>query len=183
MAKRESAASSSRRGMSDAQRKALAKGRAKRDKNRQERLEREAAGEKMYTADEKWSMLLSGTLTVKDMDDKELKKMRFRAKDGSFAGVSKKVIPSHIAQAITAERIRRAVDIYHDALPKAIEALVEIIEEGADGEIIKTSDVIKASQIIQERVLGKPDSKVTLTVEDDPWGRLTTEALEVDRDV
>ena len=156
----------------------LAKGTAARQKRAAEARESGALGAK-----QKWAMLLSGQLTVKDMDDEELARVQFRTKAGDFSGGRRKMIPSHIAQQIQAEKIRRADAGLKDLLPAAVKALKEIIENGADGEVVKTADITKAVAMVLDRGLGKPEQKVQMNVTETPWDKVTAEALEVDRDL
>lgn len=157
-------------------RAAMEAGRAKRDAQRDARA-KDAKYQALPTAGDKWAMLLSGTLTVKDMDDEELKRCKFRSKDGSFVGAPR-MIPSHIAAAITNERIRRVRNMFEEALPAAVQSLVDI----ASDTDIKESDRIKAAQIIVERVMGKAEQSLNLKAEDS-FGALLSAALDVDRDI
>src|SRR5690606_26981830 len=93
MAKREtSAGRTSRAGreQTDAERAAgqanLAKGRARKAKAREE-----AKKNPRPSAADRWAQLLDGTLTVKDLDDDEINKMRVRSADGTFNGAGRRL--------------------------------------------------------------------------------------------
>lgn len=164
MAKRERSGGSTRRGpASDAQKAAgranLARGRAKREKTRAEQEDNPDA----MPAKERWAMLLSGTITVKDLDDDELARMQVRSRDGSFAG-RRRAVPSHIAQQMQQEGIRRATELFRTAAPAAVKRLLEIAEDPD----AKNSDIIKALGLVLDRGLGRVPE--TIRVEDSRSG-------------
>ncbi len=149
----------------DAQRAAgrenLAKGRAAKEEKRKSA---KAAG--AVKAKERWAMLLSGTITVKDLDDDEISRMRVRGKDGGFSG-RPPMMPSNIAQSFHAEALRRAQDKFRTGAPEAVQALLDI---GKDGSV-KEGDRIRALTYIVDRALGKTPQDVNLKV-DDPWSAM-----------
>jgi plasmid stability protein len=169
MAKRESAASASQRA---AGRKNLQAGRAA----KAEQTKR-AKDEGRPRAKERWAMLLSGTLSVRDLDDDEIKKMRVRGADGGFSG-KRQAIPSHLAQQFHAESIRRSNDRLRTAAPEAVQALIDI---GKDPSV-KEGDRIRALQYVVDRALGKTPETVHLKT-DDRWGTLKDTSITDDRDL
>lgn len=142
-----------RRGESatSAQRAALESGRAKRDE------QRKMPKEDGLPAKERWAMLLSGSLTVKDLDDDELAKMRVRSRDGTFSG-RPRAVPSHLAQQMQQEGIRRATELFRIAAPKAVRGLLEIAEDPD----AKDSDRLKAYSLIMDRGLGRVPETVRI---------------------
>lgn len=186
MAKRDTSAGSKRRATSPmagkkqtpAQKAAaaanLAKGRASKEEARRKAKEQP---ENTMTAGERWAMLLDGTLTVRDLDDEEIRKMRVRSVDGTFNGAGRR-LPSHLAVQFQQEAIRRATEMFRTAAPRAVERLLEI----ADDPDAKHSDVIKALSLIMDRGLGKVPE--TLRVEGaSAWDVLGAEAAGLDRDL
>lgn len=172
MAKRESPAAASKRTaepkpgtkgsrQTPAQKRAaeanLAKGRAARRKQQAEQEAREAAGEVRVTASERWARLLDGTLTVQDLDNDELARMQVRSADGSFAG-RRRAVPSHIAQAMQREGIKRATEMFRVAAPRAVKRLIEIAEDPET----KDADAIRAMDILLNRGLGKQPETVLI---------------------
>lgn len=133
----------------------LARGRAKK-KQMQEQMEAEGGG---MPAKERWAMLLSGTLTVKDLDDDELARMQVRSRDGSFAG-RRRAVPSHLAQKMQQEGIRRATELFRVAAPAAVQGLLAIAEDPD----AKDSDRLRAYSLIMDRGLGRVPE--TIRVED-----------------
>ena len=177
MPEREKPAARKKRGpaskkAADAGRANLAKGREVKDAARAKARE-----EGREPASSRWAKLLSGTLTVKDLDDEELAKMRVRGKDGGFSG-SRKPIPSHLAQQMQQEAIKRANDQFRLAAPKAVKRLLEIAEDSET----KDADAIRALQIILERSLGKTPEVIRIDGAS-PFDAVTMEALGLDRDV
>lgn len=154
-----------------AQKENLAKGRAARIKQKEEQAAREAAGEILTTAGERWAKLLDGTMSVQELDEEELSRMQVRSKDGSFAG-RPRAVPSHLAQAMQKEAIKRATEMFRQAAPKAVKRLLEI----ADDPDTKESDAIRALDIVLNRGLGKMPETV-LVEEKSKWDEAQEQAF------
>lgn len=181
MAKRESAADLSQRGaqpkkakgtrgggrQTAAQKAAaqenLRKGREARDRKRAEAQAAAERGEVRDTAGERWAKLLSGTITVEDLDDEELARMQVKGKDGAFNGKGR-AVPSHLAQQMQREGIKRATEMFRVAAPRAVKRLLEI----ADDPDAKDSDAIAALRLVLERGLGKQPETVVIA-EQSKW--------------
>lgn len=129
-------------GITPAQKAGLEKGVT----GRQERLKKG----KKETQGERWAKLLDGTLTVRDLDDDEIEKMRVRGKGGEFSGRPNRM-PSHLAREFRNEAIRRAGELFTHAAPRAVKRLLEI----ADDPDTKDADAIRALDIVLNRGLGK----------------------------
>lgn len=155
MAKRGKAATPS-------QRAALEAGRKKRDEVVAKRRE-EAREAGMTKSTERWAKLLSGTITVADLDDEEIRRMRVRGKDGGFSGKGRSM-PSSIAQAFHQEAIKRANDRIRTAAPEAVQALLDI---GRNPDV-KEGDRVRALMYVVDRALGKTPETVNIK-SDDPW--------------
>jgi hypothetical protein len=154
--------------------KQRAAGRANLEKGRQARKERMAANADHPSASERWAALLSGQLSVKDLDDEEIERRQPRGKGGTFSG-RHRAIPSHIYAAFEAEEQRRWNRDLRRLVPKAIDALEEILldEEAKDrGANVRWTI---------ERILGKTPDVVRLEGLNE-FDRLA-EAVVVDRDV
>lgn len=179
MAKRESAATASQRQRKPTK-KQIEAGKANMAKGRADRKKKtdaaRAAG--VPRAGERWAALLSGQITVADLDEEELAKMRVRGADGGFTG-RRPALPSHIAAAMQAESLKRAVDLFREAAPKAVKGLIEI----ANDPDVKPADRIRAYQLVMERSLGKVPDTVRVEAADS-WGSLIADAMgsPVDRD-
>lgn len=180
VAKRETAANRSKspQPITDAQREAgranLAKGRATKAA-----IRAKAAEEDRMSAQDRWAMLLSGTLTVRDLDDQEIRKMRVRSADGTFNGPGKQRLPSHLAQQFLNEAMRRANDKIRTAVPEAVKILVEIAKDPD----AKHADRLKAISMLMDRGMGRVPETVRIESGDHPWEALLTDAVGVDRDV
>jgi hypothetical protein len=134
-------------------RKNLAAGRKTRDEKRREARE---SGE-FVPAKERWAALLSGTITVKDLDNEEIARMQVRSRDGSFGG-RRRAVPSHLAQQMQREGIRRATELFRISAPAAVDGLLKIAEDPD----AKDSDRIKAYSIIMDRGLGRVPETVRI---------------------
>lgn len=167
MAKRETAPGSAQRA---AQLANLAKGRqAKKD------IAAAAREDGLMKAKDRWAMLIAGTLTVKDLDDKEVEKMKVRNADGTMGG-KRRAIPSHLIQQFTQEQLVRANAKMRRALPETINVLVEILNDGS----AKHSDRLRAAQMLQDRILGKAPETVRIQ-EVNEWDSMFTDAVDIDR--
>ena len=102
-------------------------------------------------------MLLDGRLTVRDLDDKEVQKMRVKGADGTFNGRSRR-LPSHLAQAFAAEQVRRATEDIRKALPTATREALRILNDPDVSEVAKIG-LIKE---IWNRNLGKTPEVVRI---------------------
>jgi hypothetical protein len=157
MTERESPAQRSRRGGArkrtpaavQAGKDNLAKGRAKRAEVRK------AAGDR-DTAAVRWSKLLSGEITVKDLDDEEIEKRNVKGKDGCINGT--RAVPSHIGAAMAKELMSRADGALRKNLIKAVDYLGDVIDDSD----AKDSDKIKAADMIINRLMGKPDQRLVI---------------------
>lgn len=147
----------------------LAKGRAAREKKRK-------PGE-YETAGERWGRLLSGQITVEDLDDDEIKFMRVRSSDGTFNGKGR-AVPSHLLQAFHGEAIKRSNNKLRTAAPEAVQALIDI---GRDPSV-KESDRVRALMYVVDRALGKTPETVHVKT-DDAWGNMERDAIVDDRDL
>jgi hypothetical protein len=113
---------------------------------------------------ERWNAFMNGELTVHDMDEEELARGTFRAKDGTFRGRPPKTIPRDFATQLSRELLTRA----DSALKKRImEAIDVLYEEMKDGE--KSADRIRAANIFLERVLGKVPERVVVSPGRPEW--------------
>lgn len=147
----------------------LAAGQAKRAKMLKD-------GEGGQNTQDRWAMLIDGRLSVRDLDDAEIRKMRVRGVGGTFAGNARR-LPSHLAQQFADERNRRAVGDLGKALPMAIKALKDILDDPDTDAAVK----VRVADMIINRNLGKTPE--TLRVQtDNAWGTMLSE-VELKRDL
>lgn len=150
----------------------LAKGRAAKEKQREAGRK---AGSKPVA--DRWAMLLSGQLTVKDLDDAEIMKMRVRSKSGTFDGPAR-ALPSHLAQQFAAEAVRRAKSQIHAATTEVTKELLNIARD----EDVPVAQRIKVLMYLQDRQLGKAPETVRIEGAS-AFDEVTMEALGLDRGV
>jgi hypothetical protein len=150
-----------------AQRSALAAGQAKR-KKALDNADPDAPDIK-----DRWRKLLSGTITVEDLDDEEVARMKVRGKGGQFNGKGKR-LPSHLISAFHQEQIKRAKSSLTKDLKKAAEVLGQILDDPE----AKHADKIKAAAILLDRGLGKTPETVNIKTVD-PWADTLAEGAEV----
>lgn len=155
----------------------LAAGRANLSKGRKAREEALAENPDAPKAKDRWSMLLSGIITVKDLDDEEIKKMRVRGKGKTFSGRAP-AIPSHLAQEFHKEAIRRAKQRITQATPEVTKALLDI----ANDPDVKDSDRIKVLMYLMDRQLGKTPETIQVQGESD-FDAMLRKAVGLDRDM
>ena len=137
----------------------------------------QAKAEGRMSGTERWARLLDGSLTVHDLDDEEVARMKVKGRDGSFGG-SRRAIPSHLAQQFHQEIIRRAEADMRGSLSKAVALLGKVIDDPE----ARHSDQIKAAQLLMDRVMGKTPETVVLKAED-RFADLLGDAIVEDRDL
>jgi hypothetical protein len=111
----------------------------------------------------RYAKLLSGELSVDDLDDEELSRGQLRSADGKFNGYAPRVVPQVMLQAMRREWMERANSRLRQALmEKGIGTLVRL----AGDENVDPSVRLRAAQTIMDRTMGKVPDKVELTAED-----------------
>lgn len=126
---------------------------------------------------DRWSRLLSGSLTVAELEDKEIERMRVYGKGKTFSGRAP-MMPSHLAQQFHQEAIRRATAKIRVNVGKAVEELVRI----ATDPDAKDSDRLKAITLIMDRGMGKVPETVRIEGQTE-FDRMLSEAVGLDRGV
>lgn len=176
MARRETGAGSKRRARAQTAAEKAA-GSANLAKGRKKKAEQTKAAKAAGTprASERWAMLLSGTITVKDLDDDEIAKMKVRGADGGFTG-RRPGMPSHLVQAFHKEAITRARNQITTAAPKAAKALLKILEDPE----ASNNDIIKAASILMDRGMGRAPEVIRI-VGESPFDHMLTDAVGLDR--
>lgn len=130
----------------EAAKKVLKEGREKRN---------EALKKGGPSSTERWALLLSGQLTMKDLDDEEINRMQPRGKGGEFSG-RHRAIPSHLIKAFEAEQHARWKRDLTDLVPDALVALAEILTDPKDPQ---RANMLKWTL---ERTMGKTPDIVRL---------------------
>lgn len=166
-----------RRDRSPAQQSQTAKTNAKARTNAKRRRDADKEHATGIPHSERWAALLSGQLTVADLDDEEIAHGRLRSADGSFVG-RRPAIPSHLAQQMRSEYMRRIGDKFTQALPDLVDILVDIAKDPE----AKHGDKIKAITLVTDRVMGK--AVETVRVEGaSAFDQMLADAVGVDRDL
>lgn len=119
----------------------------------QKRARSEAARESgAFDQPTRWQQLLAGSLTIRELDNEELKRGQTRDRIGEFGGGSP-AWPRKLEQARTNELLRRGQDIATSSVPLVMKALEDIVF-GKD-PFASTADRIRAATIMIERGAGK----------------------------
>ena len=110
------------------------------------------------------AQFMRGEITVRDLDDEELKRGRFRDSDGKFRGRSASLIPAEFHEEVMRRMLERGTEkIQHDFL-SAIETVVDVMKNSTD-DVVR----LRAANVVIERYAGKTADKVDLTVAVKPW--------------
>lgn len=141
----------------EAQKRAMAKGRATRAA---QQAARKKKGPKATKS--RHQMLLEGELRVADLDEEELKHFRGRDVDGEFKGRIRP-IPQKLAAQIRQRLLNKMQANIEGFLPRATELLEEIAESSD-----QDSARVKAIDLILQRGAGKVPDVVRVGAED-PW--------------
>lgn len=140
--------------------------RAALDAGRKARADKLAKSTDEDRAAVRWAKLLDGTITVADLDDEEVSRMRVRGKSGGFAGRGP-TVPSHLIQQFQSEQMKRTKTILSKHLLKGAEEIGKIL---SDPEA-KDADKIKAFALLADRILGRNPETVHVKAED-PWAAM-----------
>ena len=111
----------------------------------------------------RYALLLSGAITVEDLDDEELSRGQLKAVDGSFRGRPPKVVPQELLQAMRREWLTRAQDKLRAAL---LESGIGTLVSLAGNELIDPGVRLRAAEKIIERTMGKVPDKIEVAAED-----------------
>ena len=103
-------------------------------------------------------MLISGELTIEDLDDEEIRKMQLRNKNGDFRGRAAMYIPRDMAMAFRQEHFRRFQAEMSELVPDAIRA----IKEQLNSRHLSPGDAtrLRAAELVLERNFGKVTQNV-----------------------
>lgn len=148
----------------DAQKAAMAKGRA----SRASKLEARKQGPRATKS--RHQMLLDGELTVADLDGDELEHFRGRDIDGEFKGRIRP-IPSKLAAQIRQRLLNKMQANIEGFLPAAVQILKDIAESSE-----QDSARVNAVNLILQRGAGKVPDVVRVGAED-PWDAILGDVL------
>lgn len=140
---------------SEAQKAAAARNFAKGHKANAERRAK-AKAEGQSTRSERWAQLISGQITVQDLDDEEIVRHKVKNADGLFTS-RHQALPSHLSREFQNEYNRRTIGRLREYGPRLIEILLEIAENGE-----KDSDRRAAVHDAMDRVFGKAPERIVV---------------------
>jgi hypothetical protein len=116
-------------------------------------------------------MLLSGELSVEDLDDEELARGYPRSINGTFQGNRPKVIPKVIHDKMIRELFSRADTLLRENLVQAVDTMARIMNDPT----VDTAQRLKAAQWIYERTRGKVPDVIHVSAELQPYEELLDE--------
>lgn len=108
--------------------------------------------------------LISGDLSVEDLDEEELARGYCKDKNGKFTGRPPVVVPRALFQRMQRELFQRFDERLKSGL---VDALDVILNLARDPDVDATNRR-QAAQYVIDRVMGKTPEKVTVVAED-PW--------------
>ena len=119
------------------------------------------------------AQLLSGDLTIEELDDEEILRGQLRSADGSFSGNRRDMVPRKLADAFRRELIRRMEDRIAAHGIEAIETVVDVMRHGEGAQLSiherEGSNRLKAAGMILDRIMGKPEQKTVVSGEVTIW--------------
>lgn len=121
--------------------------------------------------------LLSGELSVEDLDAEELAKGRVRCVDGTFRGRPRAEVPRAIYEAMQREILKRGEALWRESYEAAIMALVRVATD--PNPMVKDGDRVTAAKYIVERVAGKVPDKL-IVADADPWQQIIDDIIVED---
>jgi hypothetical protein len=109
----------------------------------------------------------AGYLSVKDLDDEELRAGKCRGPDGNIPKVVGKteVMDDDQYQMMVAEHEKR----WNQNLRERLDVMTEVIASVALDDTVEPRDRVEAAKYIIERVAGKPTERVQVNVSKAPW--------------
>lgn len=124
-------------------------------------------------------MFNKGLLTVEDLDDEELRLGRCRDKNGRIPKVTKTLenIPRDLYEEMVAEHHKRIHEQYRQQLDGALATFAECMADPS----AEWRDRNEAAKYITERVIGKPQERVQVTVTKAPWEELLGDVAHITR--
>lgn len=96
---------------------------------------------------------------IRDWDDEELRRGRRKDKNGRFAGRDPIVVPTNCYREMMRREFAKANQLMGENLVKAAQALTNIIES----PMSEDKDIIKAAQLLLDRVMGKNPDKLDVS--------------------
>lgn len=106
--------------------------------------------------------LITGELSVEDLDDEELARGQCRDSAGGFSGRPARVIPRELQQEMIRRLLGRGDELWRSAYNVAIRVFLEVAADPNNS----AADRMKAAQYIIERVAGKTPDTVRLEATD-----------------
>lgn len=103
-------------------------------------------------------LLISGELTIEELDDEEIRRMQLRNSAGNFGGRAPHWVPRDLALAFRAEFFRRFQRDMQERVPQAMQALDEMLASRhlAPGDATR----LRAVELVLERTFGKVTQNV-----------------------
>ena len=116
--------------------------------------------------------LTKGYLSVKDLDDEELRAGKCRNPSGIIPRTSGKTetIPKDLYDDFVAEHQAR----WEQNLRERLDVMTEVIASVALDDTVEPRDRVEAAKYIIERVAGKPTERMNVTVQRAPWEELVS---------
>lgn len=125
-------------------------------------------------------MFNNGMLTVKDMDDEELRAGRMRDNLGRIPKVTKTLenIPRDLYDAMVAEHQTRTQEKFREQLDEALNTLVGIMTD----DTCEPKDRADAAKYLIERTMGKTPERVQVAVAKAPWEEMLGDFANTSRE-
>ena len=110
--------------------------------------------------------ILDGIVDLSEWDDEEILRGQRRGPNGRFMGKAPIVVP----QAVHAERIKRTMSKAFDLLKVSTYDAVRLLRSVVNDPEASYEVRVRASELILDRVLGKPSGSLAVSFEvDPPW--------------
>lgn len=121
-----------------------------------------------------------GLLTVKDLDDEELRAGKCRGPDGKIPRNPNKTepIPRDIYDEMVAEHEAR----FNQRLREKLDTMIDVMTECAMDDTAEWRDRLAAAQYIFERTAGKTPERVQLHVTKAPWEEMLQGIAQITRE-
>lgn len=117
-----------------------------------------------FTPGSRMFKLLSGEISIEDLDTEELARGQLRNKNGTFQGRPPLLIPRQFHERAMREIVMRGEEVFRKDFVDAVKLMGNIVRDTE----AKDETRMKAATYIIDRIMGKPKEQIEFTGEQ-PW--------------
>jgi hypothetical protein len=116
---------------------------------------------------------LNGELAIEELDDEELLHGRLKDSQGRLSAKGVNMVPRRLHEAMSRELVKRMNGKFAEHVDEAIEVILDVMRNGEGEQYSQFERAgtkrLQAAIYVVERIMGKPESNMHVTVEATPW--------------